>query len=62
MLHDTNKLKSKEAYLAGGGHMVLGASWGPGESAGSDGGVSGTRGSRGKGKIFTNPEIKHNLN
>ena len=47
MLHDANKLKSKEAYLAGGGHMVLGASWGPGESAGSDGGVSGTRGSRG---------------
>ena len=26
MLHDANKLKSKEAYLAGGGHLVLGAS------------------------------------
>ena len=38
MLHDANKLKCKEAYLAGSGHMVLGASWGPGESAGSDGG------------------------
>ena len=30
-----NKLKSKEAYLVGGGHMVLGVSWGPGEGAGS---------------------------
>ena len=30
-----NKLKSWEAYLVGGGHMVLGVSWGPGEGAGS---------------------------
>ena len=29
------KLKSKEAYLVGGGHMVFGVSWGPGEGAGS---------------------------
>ena len=30
-----NKLRSKEAYLVGVGHMVLGVCWGPGEGAGS---------------------------
>ena len=30
-----NKLKSKEAYLEGDGHMVLRVSWGPKEGAGS---------------------------
>ena len=66
-----NKLKSKEAYLAGGGCMVL-RKLGPWKAEGCwfplNGRVLGTRGSRGRGKIFTglvalvNPEIKHSLN
>ena len=66
------KLKSKEAYLAGGGRVVLRVSWGPGRGVECwfplNGRVLGTRGSRGRGKIFTglvvlvNPEIKHSLN
>ena len=65
-----NKLKSKEAYLAGDGHGVE-SELGPWRSAGwfpLNGRVLGTRGSKGRGKIFTglvalvNPEIKHSLN
>ena len=64
-----NKLKSKEAYLGRGGHMVLRVSLGPGGCwFPLNGRVLGTRGSRGRGEIFTglvmlvNPEIKHSLN
>ena len=42
-----NKLRSKEAYLGGGSHVALKVSWGLGQSAGLNGRVSGTRGSRG---------------
>ena len=52
--------------------MVLRVSWGPGRGRECwfplNGRILGTRGSRGRGKIFTglvalvNPEIKHSLN
>ena len=35
LLHVVNKLKSKEAYLEGAGHMVSRVSRGPEEGAGS---------------------------
>ena len=57
-----NKLKSKEAYLEGDGHMVLRVSWGPEEGAGSHAAGFRVPGAVGEGPIFTNPEIKYSLN
>ena len=63
LLHVVNKLKSKEAYLEGDGHMVSRVSWGPEEGAGSHAAgfrVPGAVGERANN--IHNAEIKHSLN
>ena len=57
------KLKSKEAYLEGGSHMVLRVSWGSGRAPVPTWAGFRVPGAVGEGaNNHKNPEIKHSLN
>ena len=62
LLHVVNKLKSKEAYLEGDGHMVSRVSWGPEEGAGSHAAGFRVPGAVEEGANIHNAEIKYSLN